>query len=143
MNNYCRGLTSAHSLQADSNPRTSRFYRKSKIPGRPEISLVNFHSSKISEHVDYHLKPTVSEISSYIKEINIFLRKWKPITKVQENLLLVTLDEKLLYTSIPNCESIKAHKNFKKKKIATKVITTFLTLILTLKKFILNSKYFL
>ena len=111
------------------------------------ISSVNFYSSKISEHVDYHLKPIVPEISSYVKEINNFLCKWKHITKVPENLHLVTLDEKLVYTSIPNCESIKvvklSHKNFKKKKIATKVITTFSTLILTLKNFILNSKYFL
>ena len=59
---------------------------------------------------------------------------------------LVTLNVKPLYTSIPNAEGKKAvkisHENFTKNTIATKVITTFLALILTLSNFICNSKNF-
>ena len=43
------------------NPRIPQFYAKSKIhkegiPGRPMISSVNYHSSEISQYVDYHLQ---------------------------------------------------------------------------------------
>ena len=134
------------------NPRTSRFYTKPKIhkegiPGRPVISWVNCHSSKISEYVDYHLQPIVREIPPYNVDTSDFLRKLKSITKVSENSYLETLDVKSLYTSIPNSEGIKAvkisHESFTKKTIATKVTTTFLALILTLNNFILNSENFL
>ena len=111
------------------------------------ISSGNCHSSKTWEYVDYHLKPIVPEILSYIIDTNSFLRKLKPITGVPENFYLVTLDVKSLYTSIPNSKRIKAVKisqsNFTKKAIATKVIITFLALILTLNNFKFNSKHFL
>ena len=54
---------------------------------------------------------------------------------------------KSLYTNIPNSEGIAAVKNpydnYSKKSIATKVITTFLPLILTLNNFIFNCKHYL
>ena len=134
------------------NPKTPRFYTKAKIhkegiPGRPVISSVNCHSSEVSEYVDYHLQIIVREIPCYIKDTNDFLRNLKPITEVPENSYLVTLDVKSLYTSMRNSEGIKAvkisHENFTKKTTATKVITTFLALILTLNNFIFNSKHFL
>ena len=67
-----------------------------------------------------------------------FLRKLKPINEVSENSYLVTLNVKSLYTSILNSEGIKAvkitHEYFTKKTIATKIIITFLALILTYKQ---------
>ena len=57
------------------------------------------------------------------------------------------MDIKTLYTNIPNNEGIAAMKrkrdNYTKKTVATKVITTFLALILTLNNFIFNSKFYL
>ena len=48
---------------------------------------------------------------------------------------------------MPNSKGIKAvkisHENFTKKTIATKTITSFLALILTLNNFMFNSKNFL
>ena len=72
------------------NPRIPQFYAKSKIhkegiPGRSMISSVNYHSSKISQYVDYHLQSLVREIPSYIKDTSDFLRKLKPITEFPEN----------------------------------------------------------
>ena len=56
------------------------------------------------------------------------------------------MDVKALYTNIPNNEDIAAlkrkHDNCTKKTVATKVITTFLALILTLINFIFNSKFY-
>ena len=55
------------------------------------------------------------------------------------------MDVKALYTSIPNNEGIAAvqrkQDNYTKKTVATKVITTFLALILTLNNFIFNSSF--
>ena len=100
------------------------------------ISSINCHRSKISEDVDYYLQRIVRVSPSYIKDKTDFLRKLKPIAEVPENSYLVTLDVESLYTSIPNSEGIKVvkipHVNFTKKAIATKVITVFLALILTL-----------
>ena len=79
------------------------------------------------------------EIPSYIKEINDFINKIDNFT-VPPNSFLVTMDVKLLYTSIPNNEVIASVKNkydqYPNKTIPTKIITTFLALILTLNNFI-------
>ena len=57
------------------------------------------------------------------------------------------MDVKSLYTSIPNNKGIasvkKKHDHFPNKTIPTKIITTFLALILTLNNFIFNSKFYL
>ena len=61
--------------------------------------------------------------------------------------IFVTLDVKYLYTSVPNPKGIaavkKAHEHYQHKTVPTKVITTFLALILTLNNFIFNSKFYL
>ena len=61
--------------------------------------------------------------------------------------ILVSLDVKALYTSIPNSEDIaavkRAHDKYQQKTVAIKVLTTFLALILTLNNFIFNSKLYL
>ena len=111
----------------------------------PVISSVNCHTSKISEYVDYHLQPIVREIRSYVKDTSEFLRKISAVEFVPDN-YLVSLDVKSIYTNIPSAEVIKAVKesleNHPKRAVATKVITTFLALILTL-DFIFNSRNYL
>jgi len=135
-----------------TEPKTPRFYMLPKIhkennPGRPVVSSVNCHTSKISKHVDYHLQPIVKEIPSYVKDTTDFLNKIKSIERLPENSIFVTMDVKSLYTNIPNSEGITAvRKAFDKsntKTIATKVITTFMSLILTLNNFVFNSQNYL
>ena len=67
--------------------------------------------------------------------------------KVPKDAILVSLHVKALYTSIPNSESIAALKTaydkYQQKTVATKVLTTFLALILTLNNFIFSSKLYL
>ena len=62
------------------NPEIPHFYLKPKIhkegnQGRPVISSINSHTSEISESVDYHLRPIVKEIPSYVQNTTDFLRK--------------------------------------------------------------------
>ena len=55
------------------------------------------------------------------------------------------MDVRSLYTRIPNNEGIAATKkrydNYIHKTVPTKIITTFLALILTLNNFVFNSKF--
>ena len=64
------------------------------------------------------------------------------VKNIPNDCLLVTLDVKSLYTNIPNYEGIKAVReasdNYPNKTAVTKVIITFLSLILTFNNFVFN-----
>ena len=144
-NNISEGLKT-------ENPKTPHFYLKPKLhkegnQGRPMISSINCHTSKISEYVDYHLQPIVKEIPSYVQDTSDFLRKINQINFVPDNSYLVSVDVKSLYSDIPNAEGIKSVKmsleKYSKRTASTKVITTFLALILSLNNFIFNCKNYL
>ena len=82
-----------------------------------------------------------------MKDTNNFFHKLSA-SNVTDNTYLVSLDVKFLYGSIPNAEGTKTIKElFEKltsKNVATKVVTTFLALLLTLKTtFLLNCKLYL
>ena len=87
----------------------------------------------------------------YIHHITIdtsdFSRKINKIEEIPDNSYLVSMDLRSLYTSILNSEVIKVVKtsldNFPRRIVATKVITTFLSLILTLNNFVFNCKNYL
>ena len=115
--------------------------------GRPVISSLNCHRYEISEYVDFYLQPIVKQIPSYVKDTTDILCKLDTVKFVPNKSYLVSLDVKSLYTSIPNAEGIKSLKeSFEKhtsKNVATKAITTFLTIILTLNNFAFNSKHYL
>ena len=69
----------AEGLKSD-NPRTPHFYMLSKIhkegnPGRPVVSSIDSHTSKISKYVDYHIQPIAKEIKSYVRDTSDFIEK--------------------------------------------------------------------
>ena len=122
-----------------TNPKTPKLYiapniHKPNNPGRPVINSIECHTSEISRFVDHHLQPVVKQIPSYIKDTNHFINKVNNFS-VPVNSILVTMDVRSLYTSIPNNEGIAATKkrydSYIHKTISTKIIT-FLALILTL-----------
>ena len=41
--------------------------KKANNPGRPVISFVDYHTSRISEFVDHYLQPAVTNFKSYAK----------------------------------------------------------------------------
>ena len=89
------------------------------------------------------LQSIVNEIPSYVKDTKYFFQKINQTEEVPEDSLLVTLDVKSLYYNIPNNEGIKQVKEdydkHPNKIVLTKVITTFLSLILTFNNFVFNS----
>ena len=130
--------------QKRNDPKTPKFYLRPKIhkegnPGHPRVSSVNCHTANISKYVNYHVQLMVKETPSYVKDTQNFLRKLEKVKDIPQESLLVTLDVKSLYTNIPNNESIKAvkesYEKYKEKTVSTKVIITFLSLILTLNNF--------
>ena len=58
--------------------------------------------------MDYHLRPLVEKIPSYIKNTTHFLTKLQEIGTLPPNTLLATLDVSSLYTNIPHEEGISA-----------------------------------
>ena len=133
------------------NSKPPKFYISPEIHkennlGRPVINSINCHTSEISRFVDHDLQTLVREIPLYIKDTNDFINKINNFP-VPPNSLLATMDVKLLYASIPNNKGIaslkKKYDHYPKKTIPTRIITTFVALILTLNNFIFNSKFYL
>jgi hypothetical protein len=134
------------------NPRTPKLYLLPKIhkpnnPGRPVVSSVGCHTEKISAYVDHNLQPINQKLPSYIKDTTDFINKVENLPEdPREETILVTMDVRSLYTNIPNDEGIEAVKSaFRTRSapgdgILSKVICTFLTLILTLNNFVFNDQ---
>ena len=106
--------SSANGLKNPSS-RTPQFYispksHKEGNSGRPVVSSENSHTANISKYVDYHLKPIVKQIPSYVKDNNNFINKINPVKSVPKNSYIITMDEKSLYTNIPNAQGISAVK---------------------------------
>ena len=130
-----------------NDPKTAKFNMLPKIhktgnPGRPVIDSMNCHTAGISKYVDYHLQPEVAKLKSYTKDSTDTINKINRIKEqVSNNDILVSMDVRSLYTNIPNDEGIQAVRNTlnaSSNKLPTRIITTFLLLILTLNNFIFN-----
>ena len=65
-----------------------------------------------SQFVDFHLKPLVCTIPSYVKDTTDFLNKLTATDNLPDNALLVSLDVTSLYTNIPHDEGIDACRFF-------------------------------
>ena len=100
-------------FSSNSEPKAGRFYILPKIhkqgnPGRPIISSNGHPTGRISEVVDYHLKPLVQTLPSFTKDNTHFLLQLQKLGPLPDNAILVTLDVSSLYTNIPHNEGIDA-----------------------------------
>ena len=77
-------------------PRTHK--RLSAVPGRPVISNCGTPTEKVSEYLDYILKPIMQDRWSYIKDSSDFLKEIKNIGKIPELAVSVTADVFGLYS---------------------------------------------
>ena len=114
------------------------------------MSSVNCHTEKISGYVDHHLQPFNKELESYVKDTTDFVKKIEALpVEPNETPILVTMDVKSLYTNIPNDEGMEVVKSFFRTRarpgdsVLSKVIITFLTLILTLNNFLFNDEHYI
>ena len=131
-------------------PRPGRFYilpksHKVNNPGRPIVSSNNHPTERISQFVDFHLKPIVSTVPSYVKDTTDFLNKLANFNRLPDNAILVTLDVTSLYTNIPHNEGIEACRFFLHKRndkhIPTETICDLIRIILNMNIFTFNDKH--
>ena len=69
------------------------------------------HLPKVSEFLDYHLKPIMQEGWSYIKVTKDFVKKVQNIGKIPQYSILVKAGELGLYPNIPRNAGLKALKD--------------------------------
>ena len=109
------------------------------VPGRPVISNCGTSNEKVSEFLDYLLKPVMQEGESYIKDRGDFLNKIKNINAIPENAILVTADVVGLYPSIPHQAGLEALREALDKRKTHKVPTSKL---IKMAEFVLKNNYF-
>ena len=83
-----------------NDPKTQKFYPQLKIhkeanPGHPVVSSVNYHTTNISNYVDYHLQTIIKEMASYAENTQDFLKKLEKVKDIPQESLLVTLRRKV------------------------------------------------
>ena len=66
-------------------------------PGRPVVSSIDCHTTKISKDTDHQLQSHVKELKSYVKDSTDFIRKINSMEKIYDNSILVTMDVRSLY----------------------------------------------
>ena len=139
-------------LQTD--PKPGRFYILPKIhkqgnPGRPIVSSNSHPTERISQFVDYHLKPLVQTTQSFIKDTTHFLNKLQQLGQLPNNAILVTLDVSSLYTNIPHNEGIDACRHFLDTRnrtsstISTETLCDLIRMILTMNNFTFHDRHYL
>ena len=138
-----------------NDPRPGRFYILPKIhkvnnPGRPIVSSNNHPTERVSQFVDYYLKPSVNTVPSYVKDTTDFLNKLanlNTINTLPDNAILVTLDVTSLYTNIPHSEGIEACHFFLRKRndkhIPMETLCDLIQIILNMNNFTFNNKHYL
>ena len=62
------------------------------VPDCPVISYCGTPTEKVSEFLDYHLKPIMQSAKWYEKDASDFLRKLNELGKLLRNGILVTTD---------------------------------------------------
>ena len=108
---------------------------------------VDCHTSRISSFVNYHIQDSAQSLISYVRDTTDFINKISTTGELPEEAHLVTMNVKALYTNIPNNEDLQALKEVMDKKqhksVATTIIVTLMSLILTLNNFVFNDKNYL
>ncbi|CAJ0964569.1 unnamed protein product, partial [Ranitomeya imitator] len=98
-----------------NNPITPVFYTLPKIhkdlsnpPGRPIVASTDSILSPLSIYLEKILTPITQTSPSFILDTGEFLKCIKGLGRVPVDTILVTLDVKDLYTSIPHLDGINA-----------------------------------
>ena len=91
----------------------ARFYllqnnrkRLENVPGRSIISICGFYTENISAFLDFHLQHLTREVKSYIKITNDFLKTFRSLTNLPNNIILCSADVVGLYPNIPHDEDL-------------------------------------
>jgi hypothetical protein len=104
---------------------------KENNPGRPIVSANGHPTEKISEFIDFHLRPFVENLPSHIKDTTDYLKKMENLT-IPENTTLVTMDVTSPYTNIPHDDGMAACRKIWEQRTVQEPPTECLVEMLTL-----------
>jgi hypothetical protein len=130
------------------DPKPGRFYllpkrHKENNPGRLIVSVNCHPTEKISEFIDFHLRPFVENLPSHIKDTTDYLKKMENLT-IPENTTLVTMDVTFLYTNIPHDDGIAAcRKIWEQRTVQERPTVEMLTLVLKSNNFTFEGNHYL
>ena len=120
---------------------------KEGIPGRPIVSANGHPTEKISEFVDFHLRPFVKALPSHIQDTTDYLKQMQALNPLPVNTILATMDVSSLYTNIPQDEGIAACEAVwntrQDKNPPTECLVKLLTLVLKNNNFVFNGQHYL
>ena len=123
------------------------YIHKRGCPGRPVISGCGTCTERISEFVDYHIKPLVPRIPSYIKDNKHFLQELNKLGTLPEGAILVTADVVGLYPHIPHEEGLRAMRaalsGNNTTSIPTEDLVDLARIVLTHNNLTFNGKHYL
>ena len=118
----------------------------SSVKGRPVISNSGTITEHISEYLDHHLNPLVSQSRSYVKDTNHFLSRLSKLGKIPEGALLCTVDVVGLYPSIPHGEGLEAIREALDRRenpgVATDTLVGLASLVLENNYFEFNDRFY-
>ena len=101
----------------------------------PKLGLFkdNGHPTEnISEFVDFHLRPHVKKLPSFIKDTTDYLQKIQGLNHLPPNTTLVTMDVTSLHINIPHSDDIEAcreYGNLGRSNIHSDCLVTFLKMV--------------
>ena len=133
-------------------PKVGRFYLLPKIhkvnnPGRPIVSAKGHPTEKISEFVDFHLRPHEEALPSHLKDTTDYLQKMESMNPLPSGTILVSMDVTSLYTNIPHNDGIEACREAwdqrAVKEPPTECLVQLLTLVLKHNNFTFNGEHVL
>ena len=113
--------------------------RLSNVPGRPVICYCGAPTEKVSEFLDYHIKPVMQRSWPYTKDSENFIEKIKRVSNKSDDAILVTADVVGLYPSIPDKLGSKALEEALEKRDSIKISTSDLV---RMAKFVLQNNCF-
>ena len=111
----------------------------SAIPGRPVIYYCGTPTEKVSQYLDYILKPIMQDRWSYNKDSGDFLKKIKNTGKNPQRAILVTADVIGLYPIISHEAGLEATRKRLNERDSPKVPTED---IVQMADFVLKNNFF-
>ncbi|CAJ0964531.1 unnamed protein product [Ranitomeya imitator] len=143
----CEFLTNPHPIIPVFNTIPKIHKNLEKPPGRPIVASTDSILSPLAVYLEKILTPLIRLSKSFILDTGSFLNILKELGSIPTGAILVTMDVKDLYTSIPHIEGINSvHKLLTKSNFLPDQINLcveLLTIILTRNYFMFQDDFYL
>ena len=115
------------------------YTRLANVSGRLVISNCGTPTEKVSEYLDFLLKPVMQDGWSYVRDTGDFLKKINRLGKITEGAIMVTAYEAGLYPNIPHDLGLLSLRKRLNETGICKVLTEE---IISMVEFVLKNNYF-